>query len=62
MNRIKHNPEISLNRRENENELVTPLMGYKGPWLEDIDTVDLRVKHGLVRVGGVGASEALVEC
>ena len=37
-------------------------MGYKGPWLEDIDTVDLRVKHGLVRVGGVGASEALVEC
>ena len=51
-----------MNRRENENELVTPLMGYKGPWLEDIDTVDLRVKHGLVRVGLVGASEALVGC
>ena len=30
-------------------------MGYKGPWLEDIDTVDLRdcrkVKH--VLVGGI---------
>ena len=49
-----------LNRRVNENELVTPLMGYKGPWLEDIDTVDLRVKHGLVK--DRGSISGLGEC